>query len=801
MLRSYFLSTIRTFRKYRVFTFINLIGITLGMSSFILIMKYVSNELSYDQSHTKKDRIYRVQLDRYNQGELSTQWAAGCAGVGPAMLESFPEVDRFVKMHSSNAMISFGEKVFREDHFFYASEEFFRVFDFKLLQGIDSLVLQEPFTAVLSASTAKKYFGEEDPLGKTIIHNGSNSFRITGIFEDVPENSHMKFDCLLSFETYISLTSPQARNSFDWDGFYTYVLLKEGADGKFLESKLPSMVNQYAGEPMKEFGMNMIFHLQPLTDIHLNSNYMREFEANGDLQIVYFLSIVSFFILIIAWVNYINLSTSMAINRMKEIGIRKIIGAQRSQLITQFVFESFILNLFAIFFSVGLAYLLLPELNEIAGRRLILFNGTDLDLWGKVLLLFVAGGIVAGIYPAFVISSFKPSQVLKGRSTKSSAGNIMRRFLVVFQFAISVILIIGTFVVFHQLQFLKQQELGMNIDQTLVIVGPNVTDSTFISKHENFKVEASRLPYVSAIAASTTVPGSQPPWNAGGIRKLEDDPVKGQQYRIIGMDEDYIDYYGLSILEGRKFSADYSNESQSVIFNESAIKLMGFEMMEDAINRKIYFWGDTFAIVGVVKDFHQESLKKSTEPLILRYFSNISSFYSIKVSAGHYQKAVTGMEELFKTFFPGNEYDYFFLDDHFDQQYKSELLFGKIFSSFSTLSIVIACLGLFGLTGFVTTLRTREIGIRKTLGASRNELIILLSTEFSKLVFMAWIPAIPLVWWLSNRWLADFAYKVNLSWWLFAGPGLLILMIALATISYHTLKISSLNPTETLRTE
>jgi len=537
-----------------------------------------------------------------------------------------------------------------------------------------------------------------------------------------------------------------------------------------------------------------------LLSIHLNSDYMMEFEANGDQQIIYFLSIVAFLILVIAWVNYINLSTSMSLSRMKEIGIRKVIGSSRQQLIFQFILESFSLTSIAILLSLGLVYFFLPAMNSITGRTMTLFNLAEIQLWVEIIMLFVAGGIASGIYPAFIVSSFKPAEVLKGKSKKSS-GNIMRRVLVIFQFAVSIILIVGTFVVFRQLHFLRQQKLGVDIDQTLVIVGPNVGDSTYTDKHTSFKIEALRLPSVSAITASTTVPGTQPPWNAGGIRKIQDDPSKGQQYRVVGMDADYADYYGLKIIAGRNFSQDYPNEKNSVLFNESAYQLMGFASLEEAIGQEINFWGDTLQIVGIVQDYHHESYKKNIEPLIFRYYPFPSSYFSIRVNAGHYQEAIRNIGTLYSQFFPGNEYDYFFLDDHFNQQYQSEVLFGKIFGSFSTLAIIIACLGLFGLTSFVTTQRTREIGIRKTLGASRPELILLLSKEFSRLVFVSLVPALPLVWWLSRQWLSNFASQTNLSWWLFVIPGIVVFLIAWATISYHTLRISSINPTETLRTE
>jgi len=799
MLKNNLKTAWRSLIKNKTYSIINALGLAVGIAAFLLISLYARYELNYDAFHENKENIYRVPLKRYDNGELSTQWANGAAGIGPALKENFPEVDKYVKLHGDNAVIQYGEKVFKEERAYFATKSFFEVFSIKLIQGIDSLVLKEPYSVVFSESTAKKYFGDMDPVGETIRHNGELEFTITGVYEDIPEQSHMEADILYSFVTYVDLTSERAIDAWSWDGFYTYITLHPGTDPLEFEAKLPEFVIQRWGEEMLQYNHSMEFLVQPITDIHLYSDYMYEMKSNGDGKATYFLLIIGVFIIIIAWVNYINLSTAKSMERAKEVGIRKVMGSLRHQLARQFLVESFLLNFFAILLAMIIVVSILPYFNQLSGLALIL-PIADGFLWLLIAVIFIFGGFLSGIYPALVLSGFSPGDVLKGNLGGSSGGASVRKSLVVFQFIASLVLMVGTLAVFQQLRFMKNQELGIKIEQTLIVNGPNVTDSLYYDHFNTFKHSVGSYSGISSVTSSTSIPGSQPGWNAGGIRLLEQTDAEAKQYRIVGIDGDFIDAYGLEMVVGRKFDSDRSNEEGKVLFNESAIELLDLEL-EEALNREIFFWGDTFEIVGVLKNYHQESLKKSFEPLIFRYFPSANGFYSIKVQTKNIGEAIEFAENEWQAIFPGNPFEYFFLDDHFDKQYNAELKFGKVFGLFAILAIFIACLGLFGLASYMTKHRTKEIGIRKVLGASVPSILRLLSKDFSRLIVIASVFGIPISWYFIYLWLQDFANKINISWVLFVFPALALLLITLTTVSFQTVKSALINPVDCLRDE
>jgi len=800
MLKNNLLIAWRSITKNKLYSSINILGLAIGMAAFLLISLYVRHELSYDSFHENKDNIYRVQQNRYNKGELTTQWAAGCAGIGPDLESNFPEVENYVKMHESSAVVRYGDNLFKEEHTYYATTSFFEVFSVKLIEGIDSLVLKEPYTMAMSESMAKKYFGDENPMGKSLRHNGVRDYIITGIYEDIPKQSHMQADMLYSFETYVDLTNEGARSAWGWDGFYTYITLTPGTDPKDLEAKLPEWILEYQGEDLAQYNSSIEFNLQPIESIHLYSDYMMEFKANGDGTATYFLLIVSIFIILIAWVNYINLSTAKSMERAKEVGIRKVMGSLRQQLARQFMAESYLLNLIAVLIGLLIVFVTLPYFNNLSGVELVL-SLTDGYLVLTLVGLLIIGGTLSGIYPALVLSSFKPATVLKGKLAGSSTGTTLRKGLVIFQFIASLVLMIGTLTVFEQLRFMQSQNLGVNIDQTLVLTGPNITDSLYNDKFNTFKETLSSYPRILSIATSTSVPGTQPDWNAGGIRLVEETDAESNQYRVIGFDGDFIDAYGLELIAGRKFDLERSNEEEKVLFNESAVKLLGFATVEEVLNRDIYFWGDTFQIVGVLKDYHQESIKKATEPLVFRYIPNANNFYSIKVQADHIPETIELVHQEWQAFFPGNPFDYFFLDDHYNEQYKADMQFGKVFSLFASFAIFIACLGLFGLASYMTIQRTKEIGVRKVLGASVSNILLLLSKDFSRFIIIAFILAMPISWYLIDNWLQGFENKISISWWLFAIPALTLMLIALGTTSFQTVRSALTNPVDSLRDE
>jgi len=802
MIRNYFTSVWRYVSKNKAFTTINILGLAIGMMACMLITQFVLHEFSYDDFHVHKDRIFRLQLDRYNKGEITTQWAAGAMGIGPDVKANFPEVEDYVRLTGTNALFSYGDVFFKEEGVYYATPRFFTVFSIPLMKGTDSTVLKEPFKVVLSETLAKKYFGNEDPVGKIIRNNGEQDYEVTGVFKDLPANTHMKISALFSYASFESLVgNPDALKSWHWDGHFTYVLLDQHADAQEFEKKLSTFAEEHEAEELKRAGAAMVFHLQPLTDIHLDSHFMFEFKSNGDRQAAYFLSVVAVLILLIAWINYINLSTAKSIERAREVGIRKVMGSYRSQLVQQFLFEAVLFNTIAVVIAAGLVTLLTPSFSTLTGRELgyVLFEQGIFWVWMGILI--IGGSLLSGLYPAFVLSGYRPVEVLKGRFKNTGKGVFFRKGMVVMQFVASITLIVGTFTVYRQITAMQEQALGVDIDQTLVLQAPNVVDSTYQDKFNVFKQEILQYPEVSSMTAASAVPGRQPQWNAGGIRRLSQREDESNQYRIIMMDHDFIETFGLEVLAGRPFSGELSHEGRNVLMNESAARLMGFTNIDEAISDDIFFWGDTFRIVGVLKDYHQESLKKAFEPLIFRYDGTPRGYYSIKFNTANVRESMTRFEAHWKELFPGNPFIHFFLDDHYNEQYQADQQFGKVFGIFSALAIFIACLGLFGLSSLTAIQRTKEIGVRKVMGATVRSILALMSREYLALLFISIGVSVPIAWWVMTSWLQEFAYRITLSWWTFAAPSLAVVLIALVTVSIHTLKAARANPATSLRYE
>lgn len=803
MIKNYFKTALRNFSKHKVFSFINVFGLAIGIAACLLILQYVRFELSYDDFHTKGDRIFRLQQDRYNEGKLSTQWAAGAAGIGLLAKQELPEIEAYAKLIKREGVITYENNKFREEKLFYANDAFLPMFSYQVVKGKLNGALAEPNTAVITESAAKKYFGSADPIGKVISRNKREDYKVTAVVRDMPINTHLKFEVLLSFVTFVKLTSPEAETTLDWDAFFTYVLLRPDADPKIVEAKIAKAVEKKAGEKMKQTNEAVVYHLQPLKDIHLYSNYMFEAEVNGNGKSVRFLLIISIFIIVIAWINYINLSTARSLDRAREVGIRKVMGSYRFQLIRQFLLESFFVNLLAVILAFILVIVSLPLFNTLTGKEISFSLLVDGKFWLALAVIFIAGTFLSGMYPAFVLSSFRPIEVLKGKLVKTKHGSLLRQSLVIIQFAASIGLMVGTYSVYRQVQYMQEQDLGVKIDQTLVLRGPSVTDSTYKEKLNAFKTEMLRVSSIDNIAASTDIPGHKISWNAGGIRLVGSDPGKSNQYRVIGIDYDFIDSYGLKVLKGRNFSEEHSTDPSAVLFNEAAIKLMGFNRSEDALNKRIEFWGNTYTIIGVVSNHHQESLREAYDAHIFRLIPDADNYYSIKMRSGNedWNAIIKTAEASWSRFFPGNPFEYFFLDDHFQEQYKADQQFGKTFGLFAILAIVVACLGLFGLASFVTTQRTKEIGIRKISGASIPNILTLLTKDLLKPIFVAFLIATPVTYYLLKQWLENYAFKIGINAWMFVIPGLVILLIALLTVSIKAVRAATANPVNSLRTE
>ena len=793
--------------RHKAYSAINVLGLAIGIASCLLILQYVFFELSYEDFQVNKDRIYRVQQDRFDNGKLSTQWAAGAYAVGNSFKDAIPEVEDYVKVVQRRRVTTeVNSQPVKIEKIYYAGSSFFNIFSYSLIAGDKNTSLKEPFTAAISEATAKKIFGTTNVIGKPLILNRNSNFSITAVYKDAPVNTQLKPDVLLSYATFIKQRTDSAGNgpetAWQWDGCLTYLLLHKGADPAVVEKKFVPVVEKFTAEDMKRFNAGVIYHLQPLKNIHLYSHYMMEPGENGDGKTVYLLLGIAFFIVVIAWVNYINLATARAITRAREVGVRKAIGSQRRQLIMQFLSESALLNGFALMLAILIVLAAIPGFNILSGQHLSFSLFGQPDFWLGLIALFLVGVFFSGLYPAFVLSGFKPIEVLKGKmgSTKQSA--LLRKSLVVFQFAASLFLLIGTVTVYEQIQFMRKQSLGINIDQTLVVPPAIVgVDSTFLRKMTAFKQELQRQSSIKDIAVSTSIPGEPVDWNAGGIKLVGQDESKSKQYRVIGVDYDYIKTYKLQLIAGRPFAKEFGSARYSVIFNRKGIEQLGFTKPEDAIGKKIDFWGDQYTIEGIAENFHQQSLHEAYEPLILRLIPDLSGNISIKTTAAQAGQTISNVKAAWSKFFPGNTFEYFFLDDHFDAQYKADQRFGQVFSLFTSLAILVACLGLFGLASFTTLQRTKEIGIRKVLGASVLNILKLLFTEFALLLVIAFVTAVPIAWLTTSNWLQGYAFRINLHWTYFVLPFMAIIAIAFITVSFQSIKTAIANPVKSLRTE
>jgi putative ABC transport system permease protein len=806
MIKNYLIIALRSFFKHKSFTLLNVIGLSLGMVASLLILQYVKYERSYDTFHEKAADIYRVQYNGWQGGKLRFECAAAVPAVGPALKNNFPEVKRFTRLFPVSGVVTYespehGLISFLEEKMQITDSSVFEIFDFKLIKGEKQDVLSGPGKAVLSEKAAKKYFGDTDPIGKTIAWNGTNKFEVTGIFENIPQNSHIKFDFMFSYQTLNNQTQNQSETAWGWYDFNTYVLLEPGTDVKVLQSKWDKFLQQTRGEDWAKSDRRQEFILQPMLDIHLYANLLQESQPDerGDGDSVYALTFIALFILVIAWVNYINLATAKSFDRANEVGVRKAMGAQKDQLMYQFLSESFLVNLLAAVVAVVAVRLLWPAFTDLSGRNIPLDFMVQSDFWLLLGILFIIGAVLSGFYPAIILSSFKPVAVLKGKVMRTSQGNFMRKSLVVFQFWASVSLMSGSIIVYQQLNFMRNQDLGVDISQTLVIKGPGNIDSTYTQRVESFKAEVLRITGVKSMSASSNVPGDEIFW-ASGIKRLVGGPENLISGYTVGIDHDYITSFNLKLAAGRNFDRDHPNENRSIILNRAMAEALDFKDPESAIGEKV-IQRDTFEVVGILEDYHQMSLKEQVAPLVFRYGNDFSSFYAFKVDNANYKRVLASIEDPWNRIFPGNPVDYFFLDQFFNRQYESDRQFGQIFSLFTLLAIFIACLGLFGLASFMTLQRTKEIGIRKVLGSNVSGVVFLLSKGFIQLVLIGNLIAWPLAWYVMDQWLATFPYHISINPLVFVFAGLGVVIIAFISVSFQTVRAARINPAKTLKYE
>jgi putative ABC transport system permease protein len=807
MIRNYFKIARRNILKQKGYSLINIIGLAIGVAACLLILQYVSFELSYENFHVNKDRIYRVKQDRFDNGKLSTEWVGGAYAVGNSFKDAIPEIEDYVKLVGTDAVVAeINNQPIQIKKVFFASGSFFKIFTYPLIAGNANNALSEPFTAALSETTARKLYGTTNAVGKRLTLNRRRDYTITAVFKDAPSNTQLKPDILLSYATFVrqntDSTGQGPETAWLWDGCLTYLLLRKGADPHVVENKFKPVVDKFTAADMKRYNAAVTYSLQPLKNIHLYSHYMGEPESNGDGKTVYLLLGIAFFIAVIAWVNYINLATARAINRAKEVGIRKTVGSQRRQLVTQFLSESALLNALAVVLAILILIIAIPGFNQLSGQNLSFSLFAKTNFWLGLGALFIVGTFFSGLYPAFVLSGFKPIEVLKGKMTATTKGTILRKGLVVFQFASSLFLLIGTLAVYKQIQYMRKQSLGINIDQTLVVRPPTVlTDSTYLRNMTALKETLNQQTSIKGVAISSSIPGEPVGWNAGGIKLVGTDETAQKQYRVIGMDYDYMKMYGIKLIAGRTFSREFGSDDSAVLFNEKGFEQLGLNKPEEAIGKKIDFWGRQYTIIGVTENFHQQSLRESFEPLIFRLIPDIRGYMSIKTPGLQASQTIAQVKANWGKFFPGNTFEYFFLDDHFDQQYKADQKFGQVFGLFTSLAILVACLGLFGLASFTTLQRTKEIGIRKVLGASVPQILKLLYQEFALLLVIAFVIAVPVAWYVISNWLQGYAFRTGIHWSYFLSPFATILIIAWLTVSFQSIKAAIANPVKSLRTE
>ncbi len=808
MFRNYLKIAWRNLIKNTAYSVINIGGLAIGISSCLLILQYVAFETSYEDFHENKDRVFRVKQERYNAGKLETEWAGGAFAVGNSFKEAIPEIEEYVKVvQTQDIIVDVNDETLKIDQVFFATNSFFNVFSYPLIAGDMKSVLKEPGTAAISESVALKIFGTKDVFGKILPISGGKDYRITGVYKDMPSNTQLKPNFLASYSSFVEQVKANSNGeetpeeAWDWDGCLTYLMIRKGADPNAVEAKFPQIVAENESEFAKQSNSLAKYILMPITDIHLYSNFMMEPGATGNGKTVYLLLGIAFFIIIIAWVNYINLATARAIGRAKEVGVRKTVGSNRKQLIVQFFLESALFNAAALILALILMAIMIPAFNQLSGQELSYTLFAKSIFWIGLTGLFVIGVFLSGAYPAFVLSSFKPVAVLKGKMANTQQGALLRKSLVVFQFAASLFLLIGTLTVYKQIQYMRQQSLGLDIDKPLVVVPPIVADSTYLSQMIAFKENLLKFPSIKSVAAATTIPGQPVEWNAGGIKLVSQDQEQGKQYRVIGVDYDYVDQFGLKLIAGRAFSEEFGTDPEAVIFNRAGIAQLGFNDPEEAIGKRIDFWGNQYTIIGVSENFNQESLRLPYEPLVIRLIPDVRGYFTMKLNSEDVGQTIAQVETEWNKFFPGNTYEYFFLDDHFNDQYQADQRFGKVFGFFTGLAILVACLGLFGLASFTTLQRTKEIGIRKVLGASVLGILKLLYKEFALLLVIAFLISIPIAWFTTSNWLQSYAFRIDIHWSFFLLPFIVIVLIALVTVSFQSIKASLANPVKSLRTE
>ncbi len=809
MIYNYLKIALRNLKKYRFISFINIFGLTVGLACCLLILTYILHELSYDQYHPNADRVYRVTRSFNNPetGTLSLNLSTVSPPFGPLLKYDFKEIENLTRtLQNGNTAIRYEEKMFNEPNVFFADDQFFDFFKTDVLKGSPAKALSDPYCVMMTDEMATKYFGQEDPMGKMIRINLGNyfDFKVTGIYKPFPSNTHFHPDMMMSFNTLndtLIYGAENLRTNWGNNSFFNYIRLPNHYDPNNLIKQFPAFLdrNMPGGGRFKP-SQGTALSLQKLPEIHLRSHTDYEAEENGDIKRVYIFSAIALFILLIACINYMNLSTARSTLRAREIGIRKVVGAQRKEIMLQFLSESVLVSWLAMLFAFGITWMVIPWLNKLSGQQLSIETLLKWQLIVPILIIPFLVGIISGLYPAIFMSSFQPVKTLKGFLRIGGSNISFRKTLVTLQFAISIILIICTAIVFSQMRYMQTKSLGF--DKEHIVTLPYASELN--DRYDAFRTDLMSNSFIRNVGRSSRIPTGRL-LDAMGARMVSGDtlaPVSAD-VKYVMADQDFISTYGVHIVAGRGFSRDFTTDTGAFLINEAAVKVLGFKSNEEVIGKDFGYGNRQGKLIGVFNDFHFESLHQRIVPLVLLIPQSPNNFgrISIKVSGNEIPSALAKIEQAWKKFVPETPYRYNFLDENFARLYQAEDRQKSLFTIFACLAIFIACLGLFGLSAFAISQRVKEIGIRKVLGANVSTIVSLLSKDFLKLVALSALLAFPIAWYAMHQWLQDFAYRISIPWWIFLFAGLVAAAVALFTISFQAIKAALANPVSSLRSE
>jgi putative ABC transport system permease protein len=800
MIRNYIYTAVRNIWKDKTSSLINIVGLAISIAVCVLILQFSSFELSYDQFHHRASDVYRVFLDIYKNGGREAQSARVSPGVAAVFQDRFPAIDAYTRMVilGPDGVLTYKDRFSGESDILLADSSFFDVFSFNLVRGNQQTAFSEPFCVVITENTARTIFGSEDPIGKSVVINAKNfdgtslPFKVTGVIENFPANTHLHPGVLISYPTLFEFVGHRFDDSWSWNETYTYFRLRPNTSPLDLEASFPKVVRQFNPQ-LQNQQLDWIYKLQPVTDIHLHSDLQHEVSVNGKAMYVYLLLTVGVVIILLAYINYINLVIVKAMQRAKEVGVRKVSGAYRTQIITQFFVESLLVNGIALMLAVIFSSLARPLIVNLFGITFsdTVFSHPPTWIGFSTLLLAVICG--SGFYPALVLSGYKPIMALKGGYASGKSAETIRKLFVTGQFAIAMILIALTLATIVQVRFMQQQSLGFNPQQVMVIKAPKAHDYGYGSNFSGFQNKISQLAHVSSVSGSNVVPGQEIYWYDDQVT------INGKEtsgvFSMLAVSQNYFSHYGIPLIAGRLFT-EIAEDQNRWIINESALPLLGFEHAEQALGQQL----NNKEIIGVVKDFHHQSLKTAIAPILFTA-GNAFNYYTVRLETDDLAGTVADIKEAYTKLFPGSPYEYFFLDEFLNIQYRAELLFNFLFGLFSGLAIFVACMGLFGLSSYLTLKRSKEIGIRKVMGASVASLVGLLTRDFTKLMVIAGIVATPIAYVIIERWVQNYAFRVEVTWWLLVAPVIVTLILALAVISLQTIRTALINPTLCLRHE